>query len=798
MALDVERERRVLQHVEEALAWPEAERESRLQGTLSHDPELLAEVRELLGSATAGPSALTTRLPWPPFADDQPPPERIGPWRLGALLGAGGMGRVYRAQRADGIFEKEVAIKLTRRTRLSGLVTEQFARERRILAGLQHRNIAQLYDGGISETGESWFAMEFVAGLEVTEYARQQGLDVRGRLQLVRQIAGAVQYAHARLVVHADIKPSNVIVTADGTAKLLDFGVARVLADASVPEPAQPVGYTPGYSSPARLRGAPPVTTDDVYSLGVLLDELLRPCEPIAGDLRSIVRRASSVELAERYPSVEALQEDLQRWLTGHPVAAHRAGWTYSARKLMLRNRLATAITGVCVVLLAGAAVALAVLYVRAEGARTEADVARRNAEQRFADLRDLSRFVLFDVYDRLESVPRSLTLRSDLAEAGQRYLDRLSQDAGAPVAVRLEVIEGLRRLAQVQATPGASSLALAPQARRNLDLAQSLAESLQAEGADDRTRALILARVLLARARLSLAVEMDAGAAEAALDRAQALVAPYVAQGMADIDARGVHGDLAALRAEALQWQGRYADSIAAIRAELDRSAAVTPVMLPATGRRADALRRARLFDLLAEGTYYAGEPAAAEEPYREQLRILEALAAADPADLGVARLVQRAGWALGTTLLELRRPTEAEPILFRARQLAGELQRLDPDDREAARTATVTASAHAQALVATGRFDAAIPVLRGVVEQRRAASVADKNDFGAARDYAVALAMLADAFADAGRAALACTEYAAARREFELLQAAGRLPQLDQDYALRLVLERFARHCR
>ncbi len=797
MTFDVERERRALAQVEEALSWPEAEREFRLRDALSSDPTLLAEVRELLGTVMAGSSALPTRLPVPLLADEQPPPERIGPYRLGALLGAGGMGRVFRAARADGMFEKEVAIKLTRRTQLAGIVAEQFARERRILASLQHRNIAQLFDGGITATGESWFAMELVAGLEVIEYARQ-GLDVRGRLQLFRQIAGAVQYAHARLVVHADIKPSNVIVTADGTAKLLDFGVARALADASAADSPRPIGYTPGYSSPARLLGAAAVTTDDVYSLGVLLDELLQPCGPIAADLRSIVARASAAEVAERYASVEALQDDLQRWLTGQPVVAHRAGWTYTARKVVARNRLAAAIAAVCVLLLTGAAVALAVLFVRAEQARAETDVARRNAEQRFTDLRDLSRFVLFDVYDRLENVPRSLTLRRDLADAGQRYLDQLSQDVEAPVGVRLELIEGLRRLAQVQASPGASSLALAPQARRNLDRAQSLAESLEAEGADGRTRALVLARVLLARARLSLAVDMNASAAEAALERAQALVAPFVARSVVDVDALGVRADITALRAEALQWQGRYANSIAGIRAELERTAAVGAATWPAIGLRADALRRARLFDLLAEGLYYGGEPAVAESPYREQLRILEALSAADPADLGVARLVQRAGWALGTTLLELRRPTEAEPILARARQLAGELRRLDPEDREAARIAAVTASAHAQALVAIGRVDTAIPMLREVAEQRRAASLAGPDDFGAARDHAVALAMLADAYADTGRAAKACPEYAAARLEFERLQAAGRLAQLDRDYALRLVLERQERHCR
>ncbi len=781
--LNVERERLALLHLETALEWPAAERAARLGAAMAHDPLLLAEVRELLAAATAAGDALPTHLPLDALPDDSPPPERIGPYRLGELLGRGGMGRVYRAARDDGLFEQEVAIKLTRRSRLAARVAEQFARERRILARLQHRNIAQLFDGGVTDAGDSFFVMELVAGRSVTEFADERHFDVRSRLQLFRQIAGAVQHAHARLVVHADLKPSNVIVTADGTAKLLDFGVARALADAAEPDATRPLGLTPDYASPARRRGEPPCTADDVYSLGVLLDELLRACEPLEPDLRSVIARARAEDPARRYTSVDALQDDLQRWLAGRPVEAHGRGFGYLVRRLVARHRLAAAVAAVSVLLLAGAATALAVLYVQAERARVQ-------AEQRFDDLRSLSRFVLFDVYDRLARVPRSLTLRRDLADAGQRYLDRLARDPRAPVAVQLEVIEGLRRLAQVQSTPGAASLALAPLARQNLDRAQALAEGLRADGADAPTRSLVLARVLIARARLGLAVDAEPVEAERALVEAARLLEPLAAAGTAE--AAELLIEEAALRAEALQWRGRYAESV-----EVARTALARPAWSGKEDARAAALRRARLLDLVAEGTYYGGDAAGAEAPYREQYALLADLAAREPHDLDVARRLQRAGWALGTTLVELRRPAQAEPILAASATLADDLRRLDPEDRELARAKTVIDAAHAQAMAALGRWDAALPLLRAVAESRGAESAAAPADFGLLRSYAVARAMLADAYADAGRSSLACPEYALAVGAFERLDSVGKLSQLDRDHGLRLARERQAAFC-
>jgi eukaryotic-like serine/threonine-protein kinase len=277
--MNLERERLALEHLEEALAWPPAERERRLLESLRHDPGLLTDVRELLRSAEAVNESLPTELPVSALDDNTPPPERIGPYRLTDLVGSGGMGRVYRAERADGAYERTVAIKLMRRTRMPALVEAQFARERQILAGLQHRNIAQLLDGGVTAEGHSYFVMELVSGRAITQHAAEKNLSLAATLQLFSQICTAIQFAHARLVVHADIKPSNVIVDDEGVVKLLDFGVARVLAGvARAPllstmctrsafcsrncsSVSRPFRRTCALSANARARQTPPIAT---------------------------------------------------------------------------------------------------------------------------------------------------------------------------------------------------------------------------------------------------------------------------------------------------------------------------------------------------------------------------------------------------------------------------------------------------------------------------------------------------------------------------------------------------------
>ena len=795
--MDVERERRALQHLEDALTWPPDERERRLITALQHDPQLLTDVRELLHSARAVNESFPTTLRVSLPEDATPPPEHIGAYRVGTLLGSGGMGRVYRAERADGAFQRTVAIKLMRRTHLPELIAAQFARERQILASLQHRNIAQLFDGGVTADGRSYFVMELVSGQTITTYAAETNLSLSATLQLFGQICAAVQFAHAHLVVHADLKPSNVIVDAEGVAKLLDFGVARVLAVAGEEEGPSPIGWTAQYASPARQRGDSPTTLDDVYSLGVLLDELLERFPDIPPDLRAVCRCARAQDANARYASVEALHADVRRWMSTLPVRAYRGNWRYVAGKFLLRYRLAVASAGVAFVLLTGAAVALAVLYTRAEHARAQAEQARAQAEVRFNDLRSLSRFVLFDVYDRLETIPRALSLRRDLAAAGQRYLDRLAQDPQAPADVRLDVIEGLRRIARVQAAPGDPSLSNAKLARSNLDRAEALARNLPDSGADRGKRAVTLSRIALARATLSSFVDSDFAAATRSLDESDARLEEALRADPTNPDALALQDDLAIERAYALQWQGEYAQAIAVAHEALSRPAPVVAA-LSAETLQASKLRRARLLDRLAESMYYAGQAAMAEEPYREELTLLREYSASAPYDVNATRRVQRAEWALGSLLTELNRAAEAEALLAHSVAMVEQLQLLEPEDKDLARLASVTANAYGDALVALKKFAQAFPIYERSLAMRRKRWHDSPNDWGAARDYAMVLGTLGDARAAAGQVREACRDYAESLGVFDRMRAAGRLAKLDDENGVRSVRSHVATyHC-
>jgi tetratricopeptide (TPR) repeat protein len=785
--VNLEREREALRRLEEALDWPPDQRESRLSTELDDDPALLQMVRELLTAAGAANESLPTKMPIAPVVDDLPPPERIGPYRVRTLLGAGGMGRVYRGERDDGLFEQAVAIKLMRRTLLAGVVAEQFARERQILARLRHRNIAQLFDGGVTADGQSYFVMELVEGRSITEDARERALPLRERLQIFLQVCGAVHYAHAHLVVHADLKPSNVIVTADGTAKLLDFGVARALADAH-DEQHRPLGITYDYASPARRRGVAPTTSDDVYSLGVLLKDLLADVGPLPADLRAVIARARADTAETRYATVGALTDELRRWLTGAPVEAYRGGLAYPLRKLVGRHRVAASIAAGALLLLGAAAVALAVLYVDAERAR-------RRAEQRFADAREVSRWVLYDVYDRLESLPHTLTLRRDVAASAQKYLDRLASDPSAPTAVRLEIAEGLRRLALVQGMPGKANLADSVAARANLDRAASLLAGVSATDAEG-TRALELqrARVALGRALLASASELDFTPAIAALDDADSRLAAVLARTPGDRDAAALRIEAVVQRAAVLQWQGKYDAAISLAQRELDSS---RELLAASRDGRDDVVRHARLLDILAESMYFAGRPADAVAPYREQLELMRGVLSRAPGDVRALTGFVRAGWALGSTLVELRRFPEAERVMRESVDGGRVARSLDPDDVNAARSYDISAGTLANALAGQGRFAEAIVLLEDRSRSMSARSDANPGDWNLLRDRLVSIAMLSDVRADAGQVAAACRGYEEYLTVVEKLRAAGRWSKLDEDYSLPLVTARRHRHC-
>jgi serine/threonine protein kinase len=345
------------------------------------------------------------------------PGAEVGPYRLIRLLGAGGMAEVWLAQRADGAFKREVALKLPMLTRMRKDLEQRFARERDILASLEHAHIARLYDAGIDSDGLPYLSMEYVQGEQLTVWCDKRRLGIRERLALLLQVLDAVQYAHDKRVVHRDLKPSNILVTEPGQVRLLDFGVAKLLEDVQTEDRTQLTrvygrALTPDYSSPELLRGDTVDARSDIYSLGVLLYEMLTGARPytlnasaslgtlqqtvdtidvkrpslrierelcaardatqeqltrlLRGDLDAVTLKALAREPSERYASASGMAEDLQRYLRREPVKAQPPRLSYRLKKFVLRRR-----REVVVITIAAAAILVAVgypLYMRMAG----------------------------------------------------------------------------------------------------------------------------------------------------------------------------------------------------------------------------------------------------------------------------------------------------------------------------------------------------------------------------------------------------------------------------------------------
>jgi hypothetical protein len=419
-----ERWHRIETLFEEALELSEPARNSFLDQACAGDAELYIELVELLASSPHAGASLRNVVVAEAhvLASDAASAHvgrRIGPFRLLTLLGEGGMGAVYLAARDDAQFHHRVAIKILPHSVGSPETVARFRDERQILAALEHPNIVRLLDGGSTDDGLPYLAMEHIEGATITQYATDHELPVRARLVLVRQVCAALQYAHQNLVVHRDIKPSNILVDATGTPKVLDFGIAKLLAPIpSFEREARTITgsamFTPEYASPEQARGDAVSTATDVYSVGAVLYELMTdrpphlptgnvlenlrmiyevdPARPsaaapperrreLAGDLDNIILKALHKEPARRYASMEALSDDLERFLDGRPVSARTATFGYRARKFVRRNKAIVIATTLVITTLLGATVESRRQAQRADDQAERADEQARRAE---------------------------------------------------------------------------------------------------------------------------------------------------------------------------------------------------------------------------------------------------------------------------------------------------------------------------------------------------------------------------------------------------------------------------------
>jgi eukaryotic-like serine/threonine-protein kinase len=494
MGTTPERWSRIKQLFADVSELPEGERRAWLAREAGDDPSVIAEVESLL-DWNDRPDPFRDSAPQELYAEIFTPAatsragERIGAYRIEELVGTGGMGDVYKAMRDDDVYHAEVAIKIMRSDVCNPGAAQRFRAERQILAALDHRNIARLLDGGTTPNGLPYVVMELVDGEPIDAYCKAHELATRERVKLFLQVCAAVAYAHQRLVVHRDLKPNNILVTEDGSVKLLDFGIAKLLENDSPTVPradltAMHMGMmTLDYASPEQVSGGTITTVSDVYSLGVVLYWLLTGQSPysargseaqrvaeiigdttprrpslvkteehayrgdIDADLDSILLMALRKEPHKRYGTVEQLATDLRNYLAGLPVAARRGSFGYHLTKFARRHKAEIALAAAVVVALVGG------LFFTIREARI-ANEQRRVAQLHFDSVRKLANR-LFDFHDDIAQLPNSTKARERLVTTALEYLDALNKQSSADLSLQEELGVAYRKVGDIQGGPG-------------------------------------------------------------------------------------------------------------------------------------------------------------------------------------------------------------------------------------------------------------------------------------------------------------------------------------------------------
>ena len=458
--------------------------------------------------------------------------KEIGGYKILKEIGIGGMGIVFEAIRQKDDFSQTVALKLLKRGMDSEAMLRRFSHERQILASLEHPNIARLLDGGRSDEGTPFFALEFVKGQPIDEFCDKRSLSINQRLRLFLQVCSAVSFAHSRLVVHRDLKPSNILVTSDGTVKLLDFGISKVISDDTdyKTQTVTSLGMmTPKYASPEQISGEIISTSSDIYSLGLILYELLtgvsaydfpnnRPdeiakiiCEneplrpssavsgewsvvskteentgfstnpkSLRGDLDNIILKSLQKQPNRRYASVEQFAGDILRHLEGLPVIARPDTFSYRLEKFINRNRVSV-IAGILIFLsLMGGIAATSWQAYRAEQQRML-------AEKRFNQVRELANNVVFKYHDEIKDLQGSTKVREMLVQDALKYLDNLQSDSNKDAGLARELAEAYIRIGNVQGGAYQANLGDSKGATESYEKAISLLEPLVVDSKDTK-----------------------------------------------------------------------------------------------------------------------------------------------------------------------------------------------------------------------------------------------------------------------------------------------------------------------
>lgn len=610
-----------------------------------------------------------------------------GPYRAVSLLGRGGAGAVFLAQRTDGQIEQRVAIKVLRQDSQLPLFRSRFLQERQILASLQHPGIARLLDAGQTGDGKPYLVMDYVDGTPIDVYAAKR--DLRGKLNLFLQVCEAVSYAHRNLVIHRDLKPSNILVNAAGEPKLLDFGIAKILDAATDQTRTQERLLTPDYASPEQVRGAPQTTATDVYSLGAVLYDLLTGRSPhdfsgqtpeaieaaicttepaiastlnpeVPRDVDFIVSKALRKEPEERYASVEAMAGDIRAFLEWRPVRARSGNAWYRTRKFARRYR----------VLVAAATLTVAGLSAGLYVANRE----RLVAQQRFRQLHLLSSKV-FDLDRDIGLLPGATQARHNLVSASLGYLEGLGAFAHGDLDLAQEIGEAYLRVARIQGVPTKLNLGESAKAEESLKKADGFIDPVLASRPLDAAALLISAgiahdrMVIASEERRDADVKAHAAKAVARLDRLSR------ADNLTDAQRNEMAGYYPNIALAYMNLR-LYDDAVRYARRSVEFSA-----NLPSAGKI-----RAASLSLIGNSLRSQGHLEEALQAIREARSVAEGPIYANPTDraINLYGILMREARILGQNGgINLGRPDEAIPVYEKAVELTEEAASTDPRDQ-------------------------------------------------------------------------------------------------------------------
>ncbi|MBL8209508.1 MAG: protein kinase [Bryobacterales bacterium] len=737
----------------EALAVPESERAALLHRICP--PELRADVDGMLAADRMPDAGWDEAVGAAAEAfSTGNVPKRVGAYEVLRNLGKGGMGTVFLGRRADGEYEQTVAIKFLRSDFATPMARERFRQERQILANLKHPHIAALYDGGTTPDGIPYLVLEYVDGHQVHHWCEERQSSPAEICRLLLKICDAVSYAHGNLIVHRDLKPSNILVAADGQPKLLDFGIAKLLTREAAHATQTGQGMlTPEYASPEQVRGQQITTATDVYALGATLYALLAGeapfkftstspaellkviCEdplpppsasrPVPKDLDRIVLKAMQRDPGLRYRSVEALAEDLQRFLDGLPVRARGQSLVYRATKLARHYWLPLTAAVVFVASLTGAAVISVRQAQQAEQARqaeqrerqraireseravaaaleaerqrvaasTNAAEAQRqaaDANRRSSQVRDLAQRFLFDFHDSVANLPGSLPARRLVVKTALEYLDSLAKDKPADPALKRQLASAYERIGDAQGNPFLPNIGDMQGAAASYEQALALRETMPRDTPE--------------------------------------LISEYILSVVRLADVRNVRGD----RKQAEE--------------DLNRALRLAGQQPPAHPLLLETSARV----LMKRGDVYArsGRMKEALPDFEEAARRFDQLRARDPENLAMRYELFLAHRSVGRVYNFIDREPDALRVMTECRQEAKALAAADPNNTKYLTAVASVEFALTDIYIELKRLDLALDQAKAAIEASEVVARRSPDDLKAQMDYATTWARVANIY--------------------------------------------------